>query len=437
MICICYQRQLELLSRFQYLASNVGSSLVIPPELTPAIGALSSSATSANAALATASDAGASQAAAAQGTATAQAAAASALDANAQLQALSQLAALASSSAALQSSLGVDLSSPSAAGVFGSLGGMLADLLKTLAELPLYLLEKLSSLAQIGELVEKLKGQLDVDLEVPEAAKELGDAAANVLAQAKALAEQALKNAAAAPEGLAGSTQEAEATAMSASTAQVATKASADAVASATSSVQSGLGVDLVAPGAMSVLSTKLAAVKAGISGMPAGPDPASTALLLSSMKALAAIDTLRRTLGIDVLAQGAGSSLQSKLQGLASNLAGSESACAALDSAASLASSSSGNAEGSAALEGNASVGTSADAAAETSLGASAGAAASSAVSLSVAQISNLPIMSPALAQMMAGMPAVPLPWMLLSSFCTQVQSTLGIQLIAHGPCE
>jgi hypothetical protein len=37
----------------------------------------------------------------------------------------------------------------------------------------------------------------------------------------------------------------------------------------------------------------------------------------------------------------------------------------------------------------------------------------------------------------MLAGVPGVPLPWLLVAAFAKQVESCFGIQLIAHGPCE
>ncbi|HUR28192.1 MAG TPA: hypothetical protein VM509_08390, partial [Planctomycetota bacterium] len=54
MICICRQRQLELLTRFGNLPANAGSGLVLPANLMPAVGALGGSLANANAALAAA-----------------------------------------------------------------------------------------------------------------------------------------------------------------------------------------------------------------------------------------------------------------------------------------------------------------------------------------------------------------------------------------------
>ncbi len=432
MICICYPRQVELLAAFQNLPSNIGSSLAIPADLMPAIGALSSALM--NAATALAAAPGASS-----GASSAQPAAAAevALSANPSLQAAGQLAALAGAAATMNAGLGVNMSSPSAAASFGSLGSMLADLIKTLAELPLYLLDKLLQLAAVGELIEKFKDLLDVDLEAPDWVDDLGKAVNSKLADAASAAEAATKDALSGLDSLANDAAKAAAllaaqvAAISASSAAAVENSTAATVASATAALQTGLGVDLMIPGALDVLGKKVAAMKGTMSSMPGALDPASAALLLSPMKALSAIDSLRRTLGIDVLSPGAGGSLQDLLDSLGANLSSSGSASSTLNGAASTASALGG------AASGSGGAGASASGGAGGALGAAAGASASSAASASLSGLAASPLMNPALAQMMAGMPAMPLPWMLLSSFCVQVQATLGIQLIAHGPCE
>ena len=57
-------------------------------------------------------------------------------------------------------------------------------------------------------------------------------------------------------------------------------------------------------------------------------------------------------------------------------------------------------------------------------------------AVGAGAAALGNSPLANPALAEMRAGRPGVPVPWLLLTALCAQVKATLGIQLIAHGPC-
>lgn len=447
MICICHPKQVELLSRFQFLSANVGTGLALPAGLLPASGSLNSAVMNASTALEVASSAGGASSAASS-----QAAAASALSASPQLQAATQLSALASAASAMSAGLGVDMASPSAGATFASLGSMIPAFINSLAQLPLFLLPKVLEIAQVGELVQEMKDVLDLDLESPQWSDDLGDAIAGKLAEAQKLAEDALKNALAGANELANAAAKAAGAAASSAAAlagltEIATK---DAIAglslSTLASVQTGLGIDLLIPGALELLGKKLAVVKSNVAGMPAVLDPAANALILSAMQLLSSIDIIRLTLGIDVLAQGAGASLQSLVNVLGANLGGSAAATTALNGAASSAAALSQSAGGSMSLSGAgaggaAALGASASPAlgvsASPALGVSASAKSGMSASSSAAPAASSPLMNPALAQLMAGMPAMPIPWVLLSALCVQVQSTLGIQLIAHGPCE
>jgi hypothetical protein len=428
-ICICYQRQLELLACFGNLSSNVGTDLVVPADLMPAVASLSSSEAKASAALSAAPSGGPAAAA------DSQAAAAAALSANPQLEAAAQLSALAGGSASMKSSLGVDMNSPSAGEACNEMFGMLPGLLATLGGLPLFLQPKVSELAKVGELVDKMKDQFGVDLQSPKWADALSDSLAGKLADAQKAADDAMKKAL--PDALPGAP--AMPTALEALTAEQSASSTTDVLASTEATVQSGLGIDLTAPGAMDALGKKLSSMKNTVSGMPSAMDPLDMGKIMATMQMLSGIDAVRRTLGVDVLAPGAGGDLQELLDSLSSNLTSSPGATESLDKAASAAAglslSPNGSTSGSAA--GSASLGASGSASGSAALDSSASSSMSIAADASAAALADSPLANPALAQMMAGMPGLPIPWLLLTSLSAQVKSTLGIQLIAHGPCE
>lgn len=442
MICICRQRQLELLTRFGNLPANAGSGLVLPANLMPAVGALGGSLANANAALAAAPLA--ANANAAPAAVSPQASAAATLAANPQLAAAAQLSALAGGAAGMKASLGIDMSSPSAGAACADTWSMLPGLLQTLAALPLHLEPKLASLAKVGELSDQLKDELDVDLASPGWAEALNDSVADKLADAAQQAkdaqgavQSALTDAA---DGASGLVPPVPPLTPASLAAEESANATTSLMAGTTSSVQVGLGIDLAAPGALDVLAKKLGALKGTLSSMPGAAGPLDMGLIVSAMQMLATIDTLKRTLGVDVLAPGAGQSLQSVVNSLASNLAAAPGACAALDGAASSAASLSLSGSGGAPLSGGASLGGSGSGSGGASLGGSSSTSASIASGASAASnaaLAGSALADPALAQMMAGMPGVPVPWLLLTALCAQVKSTLGIQLIAHGPCK
>ncbi|MEO6710721.1 MAG: hypothetical protein ABI054_08955 [Planctomycetota bacterium] len=430
MICICYQRQLELLAAFQSLSSNVGTNLAVPADLMPAVGSMNSAMMNASAALA-AAPAGGPEAAAASTAATS-----AALSASPALEAAAQLAALASAAGAANAGLGVDMTSPSGGASCASLMSMLPELIKTLAQLPLFLQPKLAELAQIGELVEKMKQSFGVDLDAPSWAEDLSDSVQEKLDEAKQQAEDALAGAGGKPPALPLDLLGL----LSSSTTESVGDSISNTVASTNASVQTGLGVDMTAPGALDALGKKLGAVKGSMAGASGSAEPLDLALVLTAMQTLASIDVLRRTLGIDVLAPGAGGSLQALLNSLSSNLATSGAASAAgLNGAASTAASTTASlgsgAGGSSSSSASGSAST--DVSTSSSMGATAGGAANAAASAGLAALAGSPLANPALAQMMAGMPGMPMPLMLLTALSAQTKSTLGIELIAHGPCE
>jgi hypothetical protein len=437
MICICYKRQLELLARFQHLPTNVGPGLALPSNLLPNAAALGHALGAANAALAAPAALGANAAA----SPSAQAAAAASLAANPQAQAAAQLAALASAAAAMNAGMGVNLLSPGAGATCASLWPMIAELLKQLALLPLQLLGKLLEVAKLGELVETLKDTLDVDLDAPDWAKDAAKAVGDKLDEAKDNLKKALDaaqagagdaakaaNDALTPEALSKALQALQKSA----NAQATETAQAQALESAATSAQVGLGVNVMAPGGMAALAQKLGALGATSGAMPSALDPVSMAALLAAMQMLAAIDTIKRTLGIDVLAPGAGSELNSLLSSLANSLSQALPLSSALNGAAGAMNAALG---GGGSGSAGAGAGAGAAVGAGASAGAGGGASAGAGLGASAAGAGS-PLLGPALASMLAGVPGIPLPWLLVAAFAKQAESTLGIQLIQHGPC-